>query len=91
MATKSKTERWNLRVAESEDAVVRAAAELEDESLTTFVRCAALNEAERILADRTSFTLDASDWERFNELLDRPATVPDGLHRLFSKPSVFDE
>lgn len=91
MATKSKTERWNFRVAESEDSIVRAAAELEDESFTNFVRCAALAEAERVLADRTSFAVDPPDWERFNDLLDRPATVPDGLRRLFSKQSVFDE
>jgi hypothetical protein len=34
--------------------------------------------------------LEQPDWERFMKLLDRPAQVPAGLRRLFSKPSVFE-
>ena len=67
--------RWNLRVEDSEDALVRAASDLE---------------ARRILADRTQFPLDKSEWEQFTELLDRPPKVPSGLRDLFSKPSVFE-
>lgn len=90
MATKhndtTKALRWNLRVSESEDAVVRAALELADESLTRFVREAAVNEAQRLLADRTRFELDAEAWARFTELLDRPAQVRPELVELFSRP-----
>lgn len=92
MATESDTRdhRWNLRVAESEDAVVRAASQSVDESFTSFVRTAAVSEARRVLADRTRFEITALEWERFSELLDRPPRVPDGLRDLFSKPSVFE-
>lgn len=93
MTTKSKDtrdHRWNLRVAESEDALVRAASEWADTSFTSFVRIAALSEARRVLADRTRFELDEPDWQRFTELLDRPARVPAGLRELYSKPSVFE-
>lgn len=91
MATKNDTRdhRWNFRVAESEDAIVRAAAESEETNFTSFVRRAAVTEARRVLADRTRFELDAGDWERFNELLDRPVEAPEGLRDLFSKPGVF--
>ena len=82
--------RWDLRVAESEDALVRAASEQADTSFTGFIRGAALSEARRILADRTTFELERSDWQAFMELLDRPPQVPDGLRDLFSKPSVFE-
>jgi uncharacterized protein (DUF1778 family) len=82
--------RWAMRVAESEDALVRAASSAEETNLTSFVRLAAVCEARRVLADRTHFELDQPDWERFMDLLDRPAQVPAGLRNLFSKPRVFE-
>jgi uncharacterized protein (DUF1778 family) len=82
--------RWNLRVEDSEDALVRAASDLAETKFSSFVRVAAVSEARRILADRTQFPLDKSEWEQFTELLDRPPKVPSGLRDLFSKPSVFE-
>lgn len=85
----TRDQRWALRVAESEDDLVRAASEADETSLTNFVRAAAVSEARRVLADRTRFELPLSDWEQFLALLDRPAQVPQGLEKLFAKPSVF--
>lgn len=82
--------RWNVRVEESEDALVRAASDLVDTKFSSFVRGAAVAEARRILADRTRFPLEGQEWEEFTRLLDRPPRVPDGLKKLFSKPSVFE-
>lgn len=82
--------RWNLRVAEDEDSLVRIASESTAMKFTSFVRGAALAEAHRVLADRRRFELDEHDWETFNELLERPARIPAGLRKLFSKPSVFE-
>jgi uncharacterized protein (DUF1778 family) len=82
--------RWNFRVAEEANEVVRHAASVRHQDLTEFVVLAATNEAERVLADRTRFVLDPTDWERFNEALDRPAQENPGLARLFAKPSVFE-
>ncbi len=50
---------------------------------------AAVVAAERVLADRREFVLDAEQWERFVEVLDRPPQENPGLAKLFSKPSVF--
>jgi uncharacterized protein (DUF1778 family) len=83
--------RWDLRVADSEDALVRAASDLSETSFTSFVRSAAVSEARRILADRTQFELDERNWKEFMDILDRPAQSQAGLRRLFSKPSVFGE
>jgi uncharacterized protein (DUF1778 family) len=82
--------RWNVRVEDSEDALVRAASDLSETKFSSFVRGAAVSEARRILADRTQFPLDKSEWEQLTELLDRPPHVPSGLRDLFSKPSVFE-
>jgi uncharacterized protein (DUF1778 family) len=88
MATKSKD--WKLRVGDEEDRLVKAASDSTDMQFSSFVRAAAVSEAHRVLADRTSFALDSEAWQKFCDLLDRPAQVPSGLEDLFSKPSVFE-
>lgn len=82
--------RWNLRVEDSEDALVRAASEASKTSYSSFIRTAAVSEAQRVLADRTQFPLPPAGWEEFTQLLERPPRVPVGLDRLYSKPSVFE-
>jgi len=82
--------RWNLRVEDSEDALVRAASEASETSYSSFIRSAAVAEAQRVLADRGQFPLPPSKWEEFTQLLERPVQVPDGLRRLYSKPDVFE-
>jgi len=82
--------RWNLRVEDSEDALVRAASKATDTSYSNFIRSAAVSEAERVLADRTQFPLGPARWKEFTQLLDRPPRVPRGLRRLYAKPSVFE-
>jgi uncharacterized protein (DUF1778 family) len=52
--------------------IVRHAAALSSRLLTDFVVQAAVNEAERVLAGRARYALDAEAWDRFTELLDRP-------------------
>jgi uncharacterized protein (DUF1778 family) len=82
-------ERWDFRVDPETDRLVRRAAETSERTLTDFVVDAAVLEAERLLADRTEFVLDAEQWERFVALLDRSPQDNPGLEKLFSKPSVF--
>lgn len=82
-------ERWDFRVAPDTDRIVRQAADTAERTLTDFVVDAAVVEAERVLADRTQFVLDADQWDRFVELLDRSPLEKPGLEKLFSKPSVF--
>jgi len=87
----SKTQRWNMRVAEDVDAIVRLAAEQTDQPLTDFVVQAARVLAEDTLADRRLFRLDETAWDEFVEVLDRPARPVPELARLLSSISVFDE
>jgi uncharacterized protein (DUF1778 family) len=86
----SKTQRWNMRVAEDVDAIVRLAAEQTDQPLTDFVVQAARVVAEDTLADRRVFRLDETAWNQFVEILDRPARAAPELARLLSSDSVFD-
>jgi uncharacterized protein (DUF1778 family) len=82
--------RWNLRVEDSEDALVRAASEASDTSYSSFIRSAAVSEAQRVLADRSRFFLSPPQWEEFEQLLERPPQIPEGLSRLYSQPTVFE-
>ena len=81
--------RWDFRVDAETDRLVRHAAQTAEQTLTEFVVDAAVVEAERLLADRREFVLDAEQWERFVELLDRSPQHNPGLEKLFAKPSVF--
>ena len=82
-------ERWDFRVAPETDRLVRQAAGAAERPLPDFVVDAAVVEAERLLADRTQFALDAERWDRFVELLDRSPQENPGLEKLFSTPSIF--
>lgn len=82
-------QRWDFRVEPDTDRLVREAAEAAQRTLTDFVVDAAVVEAERLLADRTSFTLDAEQWERFVTILDRSPRDNPGLEKLFAERSVF--
>lgn len=82
-------ERWDFRVDADTDRLVRQAAQTAERTLTDFVVDAAVVEAERLLADRREFVLDAEQWQRFVTLLDRSPQDNPGLEKLFAKPSVF--
>lgn len=82
-------ERWDFRVDPETDRLVRHAAQTAERTLTDFVVDAAVVEAERLLADRREFALDAPQWEQFVALLDRSPQDNPGLERLFSRPTVF--
>jgi uncharacterized protein (DUF1778 family) len=87
----SKTHRWNMRVAEDVDSIVRLAAEQTDQPLTDFVVQAARVVAEDTLADRRVFRLDEAAWDEFVETLNRPSRPIAELARLLSSDSVFDD
>jgi uncharacterized protein (DUF1778 family) len=87
---RTRERRWNLRVERDEDEIVRAASEVANTNRSSFIRDAAVTEAQRVLADRTHFSLDEDQWRQLMEALDRPPRVPPGLRDLFSRPSVFE-
>ena len=69
----------NLRIDPYVDEQIRKAAATKGVSVSEFVAAAAKAAADRTLADRAQFTLDPTTWERFCELLDRPARDVPGL------------
>jgi uncharacterized protein (DUF1778 family) len=89
-AMASKTERLNLRLTPSQDAVLRRAAEAKGEAVSDYVLRHAVEAAETDLADRRAFVLDEARWARLQEVLAQPARPAKKLQRLLSEPSVLE-
>jgi uncharacterized protein (DUF1778 family) len=78
MSVQMKPSRLNLRLSEDADAAIRRGAESAGVPVSQFIVEAAVERAERELADRTRFVLDDEQWGHFVELLDRPPrSVPE--------------
>ncbi len=85
----TKTRRIEIRVTDEERCLEQAAASVNGETLSEFVRRAARREAERTLAERTSYVIDDEAAQRFLTALEQPSPeVERGLRRLTEKPSV---
>lgn len=85
----TKTRRIEIRITEEERSLEQAAATVNGETLSEFVRRAARHEAERTLAERTRYVVDDEAAQRFLTALEqRSADVERGLRQLTEKPSV---
>lgn len=85
----TKTRRIEIRITEEERSLEQAAATVNGETLSEFVRRAAHREAERTLAERTRYTVDDQAARRFLAALEQPSSNAErGLRRLTEKPSV---
>lgn len=86
-----KSQRINLRATERQEQLLRMAAESTDHSLTEFILRSAVEEAEKVLADRRWFAASDEQFAEFQRLLDEPLPSAKKFERLFSRPSQFDE
>lgn len=87
MTVERRDRRWAFRVKSRSDALVREAATLTGQSLTSFVEESAVARAESVIAEYQTVTLTADEFSRFVDALDdAPVAVP-GLVELFSRPS----
>lgn len=82
----SKTQRLNLRIERDDETLFKQAASVNRESLTQFLVESGRERAERLLADRTSFSVDSDAWQEIAAAMDQPAKARPELSRLFSRP-----
>lgn len=85
----SKVERLHLRLSPADNGLIRQAADADHVSLSEFVIRAARSEAIRMLADRASVVITATEWEALEVRLREPGAVNSDLAKLFAKPSPF--
>jgi uncharacterized protein (DUF1778 family) len=86
-----RAERIHLRATSEQVAAIRAAAEAQGVSVTDFVLGNAVSEANRVLADRVHLVWPVEAYEKFLEILDRPARVDPQLRKVLSAPNPWDE
>jgi uncharacterized protein (DUF1778 family) len=87
---KKRTERFNVRVSQREARLIRLGAQHRGVNITNFILDSACARAEQAIADARSFELNATDWKKFIEALDRPAQAKPTLRKLFSRPTILD-
>lgn len=83
----TKCERLEVRLNAQDKYLLREAAALSSKNVSEFLLEAGLRAATKTLCDRRLFALDDSQWQSFQEALDRPATEKPLLRELFRRAS----
>ncbi len=86
----TKSQRINFRASPDEERLIRLGAEKRGEKVTRFIVQSACLAAEAALADQKHFELAPTQFARFAEALDRPATVIPALQKLLAHKSVLE-
>lgn len=84
-----KREIINLRATQRQKSLLRRAAEATDHSLSEFILDSAVEQAERVLADRRWFVATDDEFDEFVGLLDAPVPSTSTFDRLFARRSRF--
>ena len=87
-ANLSKTERIDVRASTLIKQMLQDAARASHKSVSEFLLDAGVTAAAQTLADRRQFVLDESQWQAFQEALDRPVQNKPRLKKLLSDPGV---
>lgn len=85
----AKTHRVNLRASARQEQVIRRAAAATDRTMTDFILDSAVEQAERVLADRRWFVASDDQWREFERLLDEPLPSLERFHALAVRPHPF--
>ena len=84
----SKSERIDVRASLPVKQLLQEAARACDKSGSEFLLDAGVTAATQTLADRRQFTLSGTQWQAFQEALDRPAQSKPRLKKLLRDPGV---
>lgn len=87
--TEARDERLHLRLSQTEDGLIRAAAEASHLSLTEFVVQAARASAVQVLADRDHVVLDTDAWAALERRLARRGRRKPAMAAVFSREPPF--
>jgi uncharacterized protein (DUF1778 family) len=84
----SKTERIGVRASTMVKQLLQEAARVSHKSVSEFRLDAGVTAAAQTLADRRQFVLDDTQWQTFQEALDRPVQSKPQLKKLLREPGV---
>lgn len=84
----SKTERIDVRASTLIKQLLQDAARASHKNVSEFLLDAGVTAAAHTLADRRQFMLDDTQWQAFQEALDRPVQSKPRLKSLLREPGV---
>ena len=84
----SKTERIDVRASTPVKQLLQEAARACHKNVSEFLLDAGVTAAAQTLADRRQFVLDETQWQAFQEALDRPVQSKPRLKKLLREPGV---
>lgn len=84
----SKSERIDVRASSAVKQLLQEAARASHKNVSEFLLDAGVTAASQALADRRRFELDASQWQAFQEALDRPVQHKPRLQKLLREPGA---
>lgn len=87
-ANLSKTERIDVRATTLIKQLLQDAARASHKNVSEFLLDAGVTAAAQTLADRRQFVLDETQWQAFQEVLDRPVQNKTRLKSLLREPGV---
>jgi uncharacterized protein (DUF1778 family) len=86
------TENIHLRATPEMKAIIQQAAKVMGSSnLTDYIMRAAYERAQTDILNQQTFYMDAEAWAKFNEMLDAPPKVHEGLRKFMNTPDVFND
>lgn len=86
----SKSERIDVRASASAKQLLQQAAHACHKNVSEFLLEAGLTAAAHSLAERRQFTLEDSQWQAFQQALDRPVQAKPRLEKLLREPGALD-
>lgn len=87
----SKTERIDVRANATVKRLLQDAARTCHKSVSEFLLDAGITAANQTLADRRRFELNETQWQLFQQALDRPVQAPQHrMQTLLTEPGVLD-
>jgi uncharacterized protein (DUF1778 family) len=86
--TSKQRHRLEVRVTPEQDALIRQAADLEHESVTSFVLDTVTARARKVIETQSTITLANEAFDRFYAALDEPEAIVPELTELFRSPPL---
>jgi uncharacterized protein (DUF1778 family) len=86
-----KTEKFDIRLSQQEEAVIKQAASLQKTNPTNFIRQQAVVAAEAVVHEQTRFVVSDEQWKLIEQALNRPARVLPKLKKRLAQPDEWDQ
>jgi uncharacterized protein (DUF1778 family) len=87
----AKTEKFDIRLSQQEEALIKQAARLQRTSPTNFIRQQAVVAAEAVVHEQTRFVVTDKQWQAIEVALSEPAKVLPSLKKKLSQPDEWDQ